>query len=700
MSSTTTNRRQGVNAGSAVKVPCRAATTANITLSGEQTIDGVACVADDRVLVMDQNTGSENGIYVVSSSSWQRDKDFDGAFDVVQGTLVPVANGTVNGGQVFRVTTANPITIGTTSLAFTFALSAATLEFIQSGSGTPVTRTAQAKMREIVSLEDWTEGAASVAVRTTKFQECVTSVAVRGGEILADAEDYEITSVEWASGVYLRGKGSGKRASGAVLCTRIVGTAGSDIITFPDASVTDVAFLGLKFSGGRRHLYYNPSNVANRAITNLWVEDVHFSAPSDECIYIGGQSERQLFRYIYFANGTIGYYHGKGNRTDFGIFEKSMWEHLYFEGQSQNAIFFDTIANSGSTIVSFVKILSTGQTAVRIKGNHAGFNFKGWMFESCCTTGNSTNTTGTVGASSTALTVASGTGLADGDSITIRGAGTSGADHTTTIASGGGTVNIVLTDAAVTAVTSEYVTNRQYDLISFESVSGFGNPTNVTFDGGIIQDTSVSKARYAINNTDGWVNHGLLLNVGGSAGGQTGTPVYDPRQRFASHNSNIGIRVAVANGKPSFQRGEISFFPYGGTASTGEVPHTVIGTGRGQSCFIYLHDTNGVGTGTVGNIDVRTSDANVTRILLLNGTNATLSTRGKIQPGNFTSATGGATLKSEGTKGFIYGNAAPTAGTWVKGDAVINSEATVGQPIGWSCTVAGTPGTWVAWANL
>jgi lysophospholipase L1-like esterase len=129
MASTSTNRRQGVNTGAAVKVPCKASTTANITLSGEQTIDGVSCVDGDRVLVQDQNTGSENGIYVVSTSSWQRDKDFDGTFDVVQGTLIPVSNGTVNGGQIFRVTTANPITIGTTSLAFDFALSSSTMAY-------------------------------------------------------------------------------------------------------------------------------------------------------------------------------------------------------------------------------------------------------------------------------------------------------------------------------------------------------------------------------------------------------------------------------------------------------------------------------------------------------------------------------------------------------------------------------------------
>ena len=44
--------------------------------------------------------------------------------------------------------------------------------------------------------------------------------------------------------------------------------------------------------------------------------------------------------------------------------------------------------------------------------------------------------------------------------------------------------------------------------------------------------------------------------------------------------------------------------------------------------------------------------------------------------------------------------AAPTTGTWTAGTIVYNSAPSVGSPVAWSCTVSGTPGTWVAWANL
>lgn len=44
--------------------------------------------------------------------------------------------------------------------------------------------------------------------------------------------------------------------------------------------------------------------------------------------------------------------------------------------------------------------------------------------------------------------------------------------------------------------------------------------------------------------------------------------------------------------------------------------------------------------------------------------------------------------------------AAPASGTWAKGDKCDNANPAVGNPKGWICTVAGTPGTWVSTGNL
>ena len=119
-------RLLGARAALGVKMPVRAATTANITLSGFQTIDGITFnqAADDadlnmRVLVKDQTDATTNGIYTVESGAWSRAKDFDGNSDFVEGTLVYVTDGTTNGGFFFTVSAADPQSVGVNNLTFT-----------------------------------------------------------------------------------------------------------------------------------------------------------------------------------------------------------------------------------------------------------------------------------------------------------------------------------------------------------------------------------------------------------------------------------------------------------------------------------------------------------------------------------------------------------------------------------------------------
>ena len=107
-----------VAAGIKWKAPVRAATTANITLSGAQTIDGVSVIAGDRVLVKDQSTGSQNGIYVAASGAWSRATDFDASAEVTGGSGTFVSEGTAAGNTGWVLTTDDPITIGSTALVF------------------------------------------------------------------------------------------------------------------------------------------------------------------------------------------------------------------------------------------------------------------------------------------------------------------------------------------------------------------------------------------------------------------------------------------------------------------------------------------------------------------------------------------------------------------------------------------------------
>lgn len=109
------------SANLAIKTPCRVATTANITLSGLQTIDGVTLVADDRVLVKNQSSAVDNGIYTASSGNWERTTDFDSPYETVKGTQVLINEGTIEAGHVYVVTSSNPLIPGTSSLTFSIS---------------------------------------------------------------------------------------------------------------------------------------------------------------------------------------------------------------------------------------------------------------------------------------------------------------------------------------------------------------------------------------------------------------------------------------------------------------------------------------------------------------------------------------------------------------------------------------------------
>lgn len=95
------------------------ATTANIVLSGIQTVDGVLLAADARVLVKDQAQAKDNGIYVVpAAGAWKRAQDADASVEVTPGLFVTVEKGTANGDSVWQLVTDATIVLGTTALTF------------------------------------------------------------------------------------------------------------------------------------------------------------------------------------------------------------------------------------------------------------------------------------------------------------------------------------------------------------------------------------------------------------------------------------------------------------------------------------------------------------------------------------------------------------------------------------------------------
>lgn len=118
---TNTDLRTGVNGDVGCKYPCRVATVANIELTGTQTINGVAVVEDDIVLVKDQTDSTENGVYVVSTGEWERGVWFNNQLNVAPGSLVATVEGTIRSKTLFQVRCADdPIIFGTSEIFFDY----------------------------------------------------------------------------------------------------------------------------------------------------------------------------------------------------------------------------------------------------------------------------------------------------------------------------------------------------------------------------------------------------------------------------------------------------------------------------------------------------------------------------------------------------------------------------------------------------
>ena len=159
---------QNSAAGISAKDAVRAATTANITLSGVQTIDGVSVIAGDRVLVKNQTSAAENGIYVAAAGAWTRATDANTSALMKSGTFVFVCEGTTNSDSGWLLSTDGAINLGTTALSWA--------QF--SGAGTILAGNGMSKTGSTLNVN--TASSARIVVNATNIDlaTCVTGASV------------------------------------------------------------------------------------------------------------------------------------------------------------------------------------------------------------------------------------------------------------------------------------------------------------------------------------------------------------------------------------------------------------------------------------------------------------------------------------------------------------------------------------------
>ncbi len=261
MTTTSTDRIAGISTSVAVKAPVRVATTANITLSGLQTIDGVTVSEGDSVLVKDQSSSANNGIYYASSTAWDRREDLDDSRDVVSGTVVYVRSGTINGSNWFQATVAaTPPVIGTTGI--TWAATYVSLTPISSATETAAGVAELATQAETNTGSDDARIVTPLKLHTKLASYPITNAHVQASVItgqVADATpdraaDYVLTYDASAGGLkkaLIQNLGVGSSYAAKTSGYTVISTDNGSVIDFTTAgvtcSLTSAATLGAGF---------------------------------------------------------------------------------------------------------------------------------------------------------------------------------------------------------------------------------------------------------------------------------------------------------------------------------------------------------------------------------------------------------------------------------------------------------------------
>ena len=235
----------GVAQGLDVKDSVKAATTANITLSGTQTVDGIALSADDRVLVKNQNTATENGLYLVKSGSWVRTDDLAAGADAA-GFFTFVEQGTVNAENGFVCTSdKGSAVVGTNNLTIAqfsgagqviagagIAKSGNTLSANRKANGGIITENNQLALNLSASSITGTLAVSDGGTGATNASGARTNLGVAiGSDVQAyDAQLADIAGLTPTDSVFIVGNGSNFVAeSGATARASLGVTIGSQV---------------------------------------------------------------------------------------------------------------------------------------------------------------------------------------------------------------------------------------------------------------------------------------------------------------------------------------------------------------------------------------------------------------------------------------------------------------------------------------
>ena len=240
-----------VAAGLSWKQPVAVATTVNITLSGLQTIDGYTTLAGDRVLVKNQSTAANNGIYIASATAWSRSSDMDAWIEFV-GAICFVSYGSVQMGSAWYCSAQPGGTLGVTannwsnfSVAAVYTagtgLTLAAYQFSITNTGVTANTYGSASAVPVIAVN--AQGQITSATTTT-IAIANTQVSGLGTMSTQNANGVVIT------GGTLNGVTIGGTTAGAVTATTFTGAGTGLTGTATSLSIGGTAALATSLAGG------------------------------------------------------------------------------------------------------------------------------------------------------------------------------------------------------------------------------------------------------------------------------------------------------------------------------------------------------------------------------------------------------------------------------------------------------------------
>ena len=517
--------------GLSFKPPALVGTTVNITLSGLQTIDGVTVAAGDRVLVKNQTTQANNGIYVAASGTWARAEDANTYAELVSAYLF-ITSGSTQAGQSYVCTSQPGGTLGTTAITWTTFTNNATYN---AGTGltlagttfsiTPVgTANTYGSASQVPVITTNASGQVSAVTNTaiaiantavsglgTMSTQAASAVAITGGTITGTSIDSSAIGATTAStvrgttitatsqftgaGTGLTGTASGLSIGGsaasattATTATNVTGGAAGSLVYQTAASTTSTLGLGTSgyvlSAGASAPQYVAQSTLAAgtaTTATNL------ASGAAGSVPYQTGSGVTSML-----GLGTSGYVLTAGASAPTYVAQSTI-----AAGSATTATTATNVA--GGAAGSLVYQTGSGATSTLGLGTTnyvltAGASAPQYAAQSTLSVGSATTATNLAGGAASQVPYQTGSGAttflangtagqflkSNGASAPSWGASTMAiTDDTTTNA----TRYLLLTDSTTGAISTQYTSSTKFSFnpsTGYLTVTGLSSPTIVT----------------------------------------------------------------------------------------------------------------------------------------------------------------------------------------------------------------------------